>query len=273
MNLAIIFCCYNRMSETLHCLEQLQKNISANRDIKTDIYVVDDGSTDGTRAQISDKYPKVVLIQTAGNLYWSKSMYIGMARALELQRYDFLLMINDDVDFYENMMNIMFESYYKANCECGIVGTTQNKLKPTYGGRTECDDLLTPNGEIQECYFANWNCFLLPTSVINKVGLIDNHYRHAYGDYDYSFRMIKKGIPIYVAIDYVGECEINKKRNRFADAKVPRLERIKALLSPKGIPFFSYMRYNVKVSGVRKILCYLYGYLSFFVYILLGRDI
>ena len=261
------------MNETLNCLEQLQKNIDANSELKVDIFVVDDGSTDGTKEQINYKYPEVTIIQTAGSLFWSKSMYIGMTRALELQKYEFLLMVNDDVDFYDDMIENMFKSYYMANCECGIVGTTQDNGKATYGGRTQTEVLLTPNGAIQECFFANWNCFLLPVSVVDKLGYIDNHYQHAYGDYDYSYRMMKANIPIYVATNYVGRCANNAKRNTYADANVRKIKRLKLLFSPKGIPFYSYMRYNIKVSGVEKIWYYLYGYLSFVVYILLGRDI
>lgn len=273
MDLAIIFCCYNRKNVTLHCLEQLYKNINAKAEIKADIYVVDDGSTDGTSEEIEGKYPEVVIMQTGGDFYWSKSMYMGMKRAFESHKYDFFLMVNDDVDFYDDMLKIMFESYYEASGECAIVGSTEYNGKVTYGGRIDECDLLKPNGEIQECYFANWNCFLLPSSIIDKIGFIDGHYRHAYGDYDYSIRMRKKEIPIYTAIDYVGSCAINLERNKFADAKIPRAERLKALFSPKGIPFISYMRYSIRMSGVRKIKHYLCGYVSIIVYILMGRDI
>lgn len=93
------------------------------------------------------------------------------------------------------------------------------------------------------------------------------------GDYDYDFRMKKNNIPIYVAVKYVGECEMNSNEGTYMDHTLGRKERLKKMFSPKGMPFYSYLRYNVKINGIWGALKSVYGYCSLIGYILLKRKI
>ena len=62
-NLAVIMTCYNRRNTTLACLNALyqQKN-------HCDIYLTDDGSSDGTTEAVKAEYPEVQILQGNGNL-------------------------------------------------------------------------------------------------------------------------------------------------------------------------------------------------------------
>ena len=42
------------------------------------VIIVDDGSTDGTSKMIKNDFPKVILIETEGNLWWSESTNLGI---------------------------------------------------------------------------------------------------------------------------------------------------------------------------------------------------
>lgn len=274
MRTAVMLACYNRKEMTERCLLSLKNQWRKREQDRFDIYVFDDGSTDGTADMLRESFPEVTVVHGGGSTFWCGSMYALMKLAV-LENYDFYLMINDDVEFYENAVEVMFRSHERAQGSCGIAGTMKSHVsgEATYGGRDEKEKLVIPNGSLQPCCLANWNCFLVDRHVIEKVGIIDGKYKHSWGDFDFSFRMVQNHIPLYVAEEYVGECEANSGEGSYKDPAVSRRRRLKKLLSPKGLPFGSYVRYNMKRKGVAGLAESIYGYCSIVVYILCGKEI
>ena len=274
IKMAIMFSCFNRENQTRKCLDTIYSQKNNLEDIKIDIYAYDDGSTDATVEMIREFYPDVKLTRGRGNAYWSRSMYNLMKKVRALS-YDLYLMINDDVLFLDNALQIMLETYNLANAHVGIVGACRSAVsgKQTYGGRSRKGDLIAPDKQLQKCFWANWNCFLVDKYIVDHVGIIDGKFQHAFGDFEYSNRMNQYGFSILSSIDYVGECEINSKEGTCADKNVPRTLRLKKLLSPKGIPPYSYFRYNYKIDGIRGLLISVYGYCSLIYNILVGKDL
>lgn len=273
MTLAVLLTCYNRKATTVNCIEKLWPQLEKSS-LEYMFYICDDKSEDGTYDLLRDMLPGHIVIQSTGNFFWCKGMYSVMKMAAEVS-YDYYLMINDDVDFFDNALEIMLSSYQKVGKNCGIVGTTKaiDSENYTYGGRDEEENLVSPEMGNKECVWANWNCFLTNREIVEKVGIIDGKYRHAWGDYDYSYRMRKLGYKIYVADDSIGRCDLNSAMGSYKDKTVKRMARLKKLFAPKGIPFCSYMRYHMRIDGKKKVFYYLYGYFSMIGYILMGRDL
>lgn len=272
MRVAIILACYNRMEKTQQCLETLEKIRIKESDFDFEYWICDDNSTDGTQNMIKELCPHAHLLISKGELYWCKSMYWAMKEAIKTE-YDFYLMVNDDVLFYDDFWTIMYQTYLAAGCSCGVVGTTQYEQVITYGGRDENNKLIMPSNELKTCYWTNWNCFLIDRKVVELVGIIDNKYQHSYGDYDYAHRMRKRNIPIFVALQCVGECKPNMNSNMIKDNQYTRIKRLKSLFSIKGIPVYSYFRFNYRVYGIRGVFKAIYGYSSLIGYILLNKSI
>lgn len=274
MQVAILSACYNRKELTKRCLDSLICQFASIMDKQFDIYVYDDASTDGTLEMIEEEFPNVQVARGAGETYWCKSMHYLMKLAVE-KNYDFYIMINDDVCFYNNAIEEMFRAYYMSKKKCGIVGAFQSAVSKeyTYGGRDRQTKLLKPNGQIQQCFWADWNCFMVDADVIKSIGIIDGKYQHAWGDWDYSYRMIKSGISIYETGDYIGECEINSIKNTYRDNTLSRRTRLKKLFSPKGLPLASCMRFYIKTRGIKGFFIVVYGYCVLLWYILIGRTI
>ena len=270
MKVAIIVSCFNRKAMTQRCLLQLHQQAMKFTEHSFVFWVFDDASTDGTQEMIKKDFSSVRLMCSQGGLYWCKSMHKVMKEAVK-EEFDLYLMINDDVDFEEDALKIMLKSYRRASKSCAIVGATRKVLKNevSYGGRTKEGQLLVPNTELQECVWANWNCFLVDREVIKEVGIIDGKYQHSWGDFDYSNRMKRKNYPIYLALDYVGKCDTNSIDGTFKDTKIGKSKQLQQLFSEKGLPFYSYMRYHLRVQGKAGILKYLYGYISILGYLLL----
>ena len=86
---AILLTCYNRKDQTLECLKSLKKNT-----LFFKIFLVDDGSTDGTAKAVSACYPDVNIITGNGQLYWNRGMHLAWETASK-NDFDFYIWIND----------------------------------------------------------------------------------------------------------------------------------------------------------------------------------
>ena len=274
MKIAIIFTCYNRADKTENCVKSLL-NQELDKHIKLEFYICDDGSTDNTVKTVRKLIPSAKIINGSGNLFWCKGMYLAMRKAYD-NKHDFYLMINDDVNFSPNAIQIMINSYIKSNDICGIVGSVRDENRRTsYGGRVFYNKykigktkLLDSNKTLQKCDVANWNCFLIPNEVLDMIGIIDNYYEHGCGDFDYSLRMMKYGLPIYVATEDVGICSTNPTKNTSQDCSLSKKERIKKLFSIKESPIKSNIYFYKKNYGVFGLLYMVRTYIHNIIYIL-----
>jgi len=215
-DIAILITVFNRKEKTISCLKSLfTQNLPQNYKIK--VYLVDDGSTDGTAAAIKEEFPQVKIIQGDGNLYWNRGMYFAWENASKEKEWDFYLWLNDDVKLFENSLKIMFETSEQFENKSIIVGTLGNSGNITYGGRTKYGHkpIFSTNEPI-ECEIFTGNLVLIPKYVYELIGKNDPYFRHSKGDYDYGLRARKFGIKSFVAPGILGECkiELNSLQNK-----------------------------------------------------------
>lgn len=278
--LAIMFTCFNRKEKTINCI----KSLIAQKDIpEFDLYVCDDGSTDGTAEAIKEIYENAIIINGTGNLFWSRGLHAVMEVAIQ-KKYQYYLMINDDVEFYNDMWQTMFEPYNTGYKKIAVVGCTKSRIsgKTTYGGRkiikTKFNYVIGDTVEIktdgfQKVDVANWNCFLVDKETIDTIGIIDNYYEHGLGDYDYCLRMKKEGLDILVAKRHVGYCENNSKKNTYFDKEVTRKKRIEKLFAPNGLPIKSWWHFVDKHYGIYKYRNAVMPYIKAMIAIILKKSI
>lgn len=261
-NIAVIFTYHNRKESTIRCLYTLFNQILVkNGKVKLHIYACDDGSTDGTSETIKKKFPNdVTIIPGSGNLYWARGMYLALKKAQE-EKYHFYLMINDDVYFKSDMLEIMLNSYDHVNKKCcAVTGPTEDKEtgQYTYGGLVckrefkifhEKQSAVYPSYPERECHLSNWNCFLISQEYYKKIGSIDNYYVHSLADFDYSRRIRLSGGSIFVACDYIGYCKKNSIENTWQDPTLSIITRLKLANSIKAMPVRSYAHYYKKFYG------------------------
>ena len=208
MSVAVLMTCHNRVETTLACLRRLMPQLSP-----TDcVFLVNDGSTDGTGARVRSEFPAVRVIDADGTLYWAKGMRKAWGKAVDTGvSYDSYLWLNDDVMLKPNALAAISADYSQViNASSStpvVVGACSFNGKCTYSGTDAKDLKICPNGQPQlaEGWF-NGNFVLVPRKVFAKVGVISSDYTHARADYDYAERLKLAGIPFYVSSKYVGEC-------------------------------------------------------------------
>jgi GT2 family glycosyltransferase len=228
--LAIIMTCYNRRDTTLACLHALSQQTQP-----FDVYLTDDGSSDGTSDAVAVNYPEVKILRGNGNLFWVGGMRLAFVEAMN-GNYDYYLWLNDDTILEANVLTnlLQIHDYLKnqKHPDSIVVGSTQDPTTrlPTYGGAIKSKkwhsnkfEFLQPNQEIQGCDTMYGNCVLIPNSVAMKVGNIDAAFIHSLGDLDYGLRARRLGCSVWVAPGYVGTCTKNSIRNSWADTNLPLL--------------------------------------------------
>lgn len=230
--IAVLITCHNRKEKTIQCLEALFVQNGLGDQISIEVFLVDDGCTDGTPEAIRRNFPQVNIIQGDGNLYWNRGMHLAWETASKGRDFDYYLWLNDDTFLFGYGLNTLFLDFFPKSIVCGVTQSSTNEAS-TYGGfKTKPRKLITPNGSYQNADYCNGNCVLIPKYVFKKLGNLDPIFQHALGDFDYSLRARKNGIDIKVAPEFVGICENHDTVPKWRDNTLNIMDRLKNLYTP-----------------------------------------
>ena len=217
---ALVMPVYNRREITLQCLRSLRRVDATGLDLK--IFIVDDGSKDGTSDAIRSGFPDVELIPGDGTLHYAA----GTNRGIEAARRwnaDFVVTMNDDAVYHDQFLQRLVATA-RANPR-SIVGallllwTEPHKVfqvaqewKTLRGGWVIPDDLTAftvgDNAFDVECIVGN--CVMLPAEAIRECGLMDEKkFPHGWGDAQYIARFRRGGWKLLVDPRSLVWCEPN----------------------------------------------------------------
>ena len=118
MKLLVVIVTYNAMQWAERCFDSLRKSTFV-----PDVFVVDNGSTDGTQAYIQQNYPEVRFIQSKENLGFGKANNMGMQYALD-NDYNYVYLLNQDAWVMPNTFEKLIEVSQK-HPEYGILSPFQ----------------------------------------------------------------------------------------------------------------------------------------------------
>lgn len=236
MRIAIIMTVFNRKDKTLQCLRELKK-MAVLEGTTYEIYLTDDGCTDGTSEAVKTEFSEVKIVKGDGSLYWNRGMHKAWEEAAK-RDYDYYLWMNDDVKPYSYLLDVLIEASKGLKDKAIICGAVENedKTQMTYGGAIKYKKFVTPNGETQKVDYSQGNIVLIPRYVYEIVGNLDPYYGHSRGDSDYGLTAGKLGIEYYQAKCYLGSCELHDDLPKCFNPTVPFKERWKALHHKTGAP-------------------------------------
>lgn len=248
MKIAVLITVFNRREKTRRCLESLQRTVGPHLQdsIALEVFLTDDGSSDGTREMLEAGewlFPLHVL-PADGTLFWNGGMINSWKAALAVGGFDGYLWLNNDTvvlpEFWEDLLKA--DAYSKEHFgKRGIyVGSTRDGKTGsfTYGGFvytnkwTLKDKFLIPDGEhFQECEAGHGNITYVSSEVVGKMDIFCEKYHHGGTDHDYTYLAHKAGFPVLVLPHYSGECENDHpvdggRKDFFA---LPLKERVKVL--------------------------------------------
>lgn len=189
-------------------------------DFEVEVFVVVDGSNDGTIEMINSNFPEVKVVFGDGNLWYTKSINEGLINASKLNP-DFYLLLNDDLLVEDDYLQSLINSYQKVekNSIIGSLSVT-NDLNHTifFSGVKTIENwrakriMYLPYGEAYDAkehkgVFSSEvlpaRGMLIPSQVYNKLGLLDESFPQYGSDDEYSLRAHKFNIPVYISFDSV----------------------------------------------------------------------
>lgn len=118
MSLLTIIVTYNAMQWLERCLNSLCES-----SIVPDIFIVDNGSTDGTQDYIKGHYPHILFQQSSENLGFGRANNIGLQYALD-HHYDYVYLLNQDAWVLPNTIETLIK-VSKKYLKCGVLSPMQ----------------------------------------------------------------------------------------------------------------------------------------------------
>jgi len=270
-SIAVLLTCHNRKAHTLACFDALFNN-QLPAGYSLEVFLVDDGSTDGTDDAVREVYPQVNIIKGDGSLFWNGGMRVAFEAAMN-EVYDYYLWLNDDTLLYPTALRSLFETSLnlKAKYDKGVivVGATEDENDGglTYGGvartsrlKRTAFSLVQPSDVPVECETMNGNCVLIPDEIAQTLGGMEPQFAHAMGDLDYGLRARSAGFSVWVNPDYVGTCDNNSIDDSFNDPSLFVTLRLRKMLQPKGVPLTSWRIFTQRHAGLFWPIFWLWPY-------------
>lgn len=248
--IAVLMTVHNRKEKTLLCLKRIHECHKLTKYV-IDVFLTDDGCTDGTQEAIKKFYPKVVIIKGDGSLFWNRGMIAAWNEAAK-SNYDFYLWLNDDTFIYDDVFERLLDCSYNHGNSAIIVGmtcSTGNKRDITYGGWVG-GKVLQNAVEENKCETFNGNIVLVPKVVFEILGTNDPSFRHCLGDTDYGLRANEQGIEVWTAKGIMGECDRHEHPTVWMDSAQPFIKRWNNFFSPLGNNPFEFFYFRKKHFGV-----------------------
>jgi len=205
-------------------------------DIKLEIIVCVDGSSDGTDEMIKKKFPSVHTVSGDGNWWYTKSMNMGFQYAQQLNP-DFVLTMNDDIEVDEIYIRTLLFDFVSQNDKNLILGSLsisndQNKLIHFAGiKKYEMNGLrsvyyipslkVAYNNRYSGIYLTQelpGRGMLIPNDILVSLGFFDENFPQYGSDTDFCFRARKAGNKVMISWNAIVKVNLQLTRIR-VDAK------------------------------------------------------
>ena len=216
MSIFVVIVNWNGKRDTLACLASL-KQIKRGKETLT-VVVVDNGSSDDSISVIRKTHPWVTVIPVGKNLGFTGGNNVGISYALS-KNADFIWLLNNDTIVDKHVLSFLpvFEDPTVGACGCKIYFAKgheyhHDRYKESErgyviwyaGGIVDWNNMYASHrgvdevdkgqyNTIEETSFITGCSFIVKSSVVKKVGMLDDRYYLYLEDLDWSLRIQKAG--------------------------------------------------------------------------------
>ena len=202
--------CYNRYEMTKKCISDL---FELSTHVDAEIWLFDDG-TDNTGLLLKNEFPNLELINGNGDNFWNRSnvkLYNEIKK--ESKNFSYYCLINDDLELEMSKLSFFFSNLDDLNEEILYYGqVVDDSGNIIYGLRTNLGIWVKDSLEHKGLLFLNGNFLLISDHLVRKLGFLDPHYVHVFGDTEFGLRALKQNVRIMALPFFVGKSLLNQEK-------------------------------------------------------------
>lgn len=258
MKLLVVIVTYNALQWAERCFDSLRKST-----IVPDVFVVDNGSTDGTQEYIQQNYPEVKFIQSRENLGFGKANNMGMQYALD-NEFDYVYLLNQDAwvmpDTFEKLIEIS-----QKHPEYGILSPFQmnadmkhidvNFIKSACSWKSNANifnDLYNQSlDDIYPVSFVMAAHWLITRNCMKKVGGFSPSFPHYGEDDNYQERVLFHGFKIGIVpslrVVHDRGWRIDPPEKRIYMGYISSIKNLSSPKTPCKVAIFRMLNKNIKL--------------------------
>jgi hypothetical protein len=232
MDLSIIIVNWNTKDLLCQCIDSLDRTL---KKIDTEVFVVDNGSTDGSVGAVRERFPGVKLIENPVNMGFARANN----QALSLSAGRYLLLLNPDTQVKEEAIERML-SFMEAHPDAAVAGaqllnadgSKQNSIAKFPSLVTELLNksllrwLFPKRFPGKERDFSDpievdsviGACMMVRREAMEEVGLLDENYFLFMEETDWCYRMKEANWKIF----HVPRAEVIHFQGKSAEAEKPK---------------------------------------------------
>lgn len=191
----VIIVTFNGLKWADKCFTSLRKS-----DFPVDVFVVDNGSSDGTPEYVREHFPEVMLHCTGENYGFGKANNIGLAHALS-EGYDYVYLLNQDAWVQPDTIGSLIKAM-EADPSYGILSPLQmtaSMQTPDPRFALKCLDRPAETyvrGRIYDVSFVMAAHWLISRRCVETVGGFSPAFRHYGEDDNYIHRAVYHGFKV-----------------------------------------------------------------------------
>ena len=203
-SIAVLINVCNHREQALACLEgcyrQFDTLAASDDSLSFGIYVHDDAGTDGLSESVRERFPEVHLMRSESVRYWCTGLRMLWEEAARSD-YDFYIWLDYNLLLEEGCFARLLETSAFLRHKALLAGSVRDVSGALrYGGRTRKRVLIDPDETIPvPCRFIDGHLVLVPRDAFRTLGFIDTRFLQVMGDFDYSTKAFKAGVPRLVA--------------------------------------------------------------------------
>jgi GT2 family glycosyltransferase len=243
---------------TRDLLQQCLRSVFTSQHTTTyEVFVVDNGSTDGSVEMVSQEFPAVHLIRNSENLGYSTANN----QAIKHTTGRYVLLLNSDTQVPETALQQMV-TFMDTHSEAGIIGP--KLLNPDGSRQYSCDcfprtpwrlfhektlDLCIPeNHTTRQGRMRHWDydshflvdyvigaVFMIRRETLEQIGLLDEDFFMYAEDIDWCYRAVKSGWHVY----YVGEIGVYHYNRGSSEKTSEQADRLRQLRTGSLLHFYT----------------------------------
>lgn len=166
MNISIVMPVFNQLHFTKICVESLMTTLPE----KTEIIIVDNGSSDGTAEYLS-AYPNIIKITNSVNLGCATAWNQGVAAS----RAQWIAILNNDIILAANWLEGLLD--FAEGKDAAIVSPAVREGAYNYDINKYSIKYISRMHSVSRMGVAHGICFLVKREVFDMIGLFDENFR------------------------------------------------------------------------------------------------